>query len=118
MAGYPPYVKSPDKRREYDELVLAKDFPAAANLGAWMHGNGDKTSVHWNEVLANSLLAVSTGQGAALDDGLLHVLSQVWWPKHRRKWAKNILASKNGGAARGNALPSYKPETPAWAKLE
>ena len=121
-SGYPVFVKSPDARAQFDRYIMNKDFVAAANLGAQLHGANDKTTVMWNEVLRASLLSVEAGRGLGLSDPLLQTLTQVWWPRHRRTWAENPLRQKRGLPSIGreqNEVPLYNPaEEPGWVKQE
>ena len=121
-AARPEHVRSPGSRATYDRYIMNKDFVAAANFGAQLHGQNDKTTVMWNEVLANSRLAVAANQGMQLSDPLLSTLSKVWWPKYRRGWAASLLAAKHGRST-GNAQSAYTfdnklLEEPGWAKQE
>ncbi len=59
----PIFVQSSDARRQFDTLIMNKDFVAAANFAAQLHGQNDKTTVMWNEVLRASLLSVESGRG-------------------------------------------------------
>lgn len=117
----PAYVRSPQARKQFDRFVLDKNFVAAANLGAQLHGQNDKTTVMWNEVLRASLFAVWSGRGTALGDPLLNTLSKVWWPKYRRNWASNLLRIKRGEPTReaGNRPALHDPGAePAWVEQE
>ena len=118
--AFPIYVQSSDARKQFDVHIMNKDFVAAANFGAQLHGQNDKTSVMWNEVLRASLLSVESGRGLELSVPLLSTLSQVWWPKHRRKWASNLLRRKQGlPTEQASRPPLYDPgEEPGWAKQE
>lgn len=121
--AYPPYVKDVTARDTFDQLILQKDFAAAANWGAELHGTGRKSTVYWHEVLAASELAVSSGRGLALSDPLLQTLSKVWWPKWKRGWASNLLRAKRGEYSptpgSGSTVPLYDPgKEPGWAKQE
>ena len=95
-AVYPVWTRSPKAREQFDTFIMSKDFVAAANLGARLHGSNDKTTVMWNEVLRASLLSVEAGRGLSLSDPLLQTLSEVWWPRYRRGWARNLLRQKRG----------------------
>ncbi len=115
----PEHVVSRDARLIYDQYVIEQDFVAAANYGAQLHGQNQKTTVMWNEVLNSSRFAIDQGRGTELSDALLTTLSQVWWPKWRQELAQNLLRAKHGdtGQSSASAQP-YKPETPGWAKQE
>lgn len=119
-AGYPVFVRSSDARAQFDQHIMDKDFVAAANLGARLHGTSDKTTVMWNEVLRASLLSVEAGRGLALSGPLLQTLSEVWWPRHRRDWARNLLRQKRGlPSEQASRPPLHDPmEEPGWVKQE
>ena len=120
-SGYPVFVKSPKARAQFDELIMDKNFAAAANFAAELHGRNDKTTVMWNEVLRASLLSVWEGRGTELSEPLLTTLSQVWWPRYRRSWATNLLRAKRGlppaGQANRHARQSPGRE-PGWVTQE
>lgn len=119
-SGYPVWTRSADARAQFDSYIMEKDFVAAANLGARLHGANDKTTVMWNEVLRASLLSVEAGLGLALSDPLLSTLSEVWWPRYRRDWAKNLLRQKHGlPSGQASRPPLYNPgDEPGWVKQE
>jgi hypothetical protein len=125
-SAMPEHVRSRADRATYDKYIMDKDFVAAANFGAMLHGRDDKTTVMWNEVLANSNLAVAAGQGTQLSSPLLATLAKVWWPKYKRGWASTLLAVKNGtysGSGVSGRPGAYTfneklLEEPAWAKQE
>lgn len=119
-SGYPVWVQSNSGRARFDQFIMNKDFVSAANLGAQLHGSNDKTTVMWNEVLRASLLSVEEGRGLALSDPLLQTLSEVWWPRHRRTWARNLLRQKRGlPSEQASRPPLYNPaDEPGWVKQE
>lgn len=107
---YPVYVRDTSARHAFDMKVLRKDFVGAANHAAALHASpATKSTVYWHEVLYVSELAVAAGQGTQLSSGLLKTLSEVWWPKSRRAWAKALLSRKN--------RKNNPPRSDAWAKL-
>lgn len=119
-SGYPVWTRSASARQQFDQFIMDKDFVAAANLGAQLHGSNDKTTVMWNEVLRASSLSVDSGRGLALSDALLQTLSEVWWPRYRRDWARNLLRRKRGLPTGDSSRPPlYDPgEEPGWAAQE
>lgn len=121
-AGYPVWTKSRSARQQFDQHIMDKDFVAAANLGARLHGQNDKTTVMWNEVLRASLLSVEQGRGTELSDPLLSTLSQVWWPRHRRTWASNLLRQKRGlppeNSGRSSPPLNDPNREPGWVTQE
>jgi hypothetical protein len=95
--SYPVYVKFPEERAVFDQLVLQKRFAEAANYAAEMHADeAKKSTVYWHEVLELSAIAVANGEGTELSVPLLSTLSKVWWPKYRREWAVCALDRKQG----------------------
>lgn len=118
VSKYPPYVKNRANRDRFDQLILQKDFAGAANFAAKLHGNNEKSTVYWHEVLAASELAMSTGRGYNLDNNLLKVLGDVWWPKYKRGWAKNILRVKRGEPDPTRPKLHDPGDEPAWAAIE
>ena len=119
---YPVYVKNAEYRAEFDRLIAAKEFAAAANFAAKLHADpGLKSTVYWHEVLASSEIAAASGRGTELSAPLLQTLSKVWWPKWKRGWAKNLLRAKRGlpSEQASNRPPLHDPgKEPAWVKQE
>jgi hypothetical protein len=118
---FPPYVRDDPKRRAFDRLVLEKRFPEAANYAATMHADPKlKSTVYWNEILALSEIAVSTGRGSELSVPLLTTLSKVWWPRYKQEWAVNSIRVKRGeNPANDNRPKLHDPgKEPGWAKQE
>ncbi|MEO1487844.1 MAG: hypothetical protein AAFR88_00190 [Pseudomonadota bacterium] len=114
----PPYVKDRALRARYDALIKQKKFLEAANLGTREHVAGRKTTIYWNEVKALAEIVVYDGKGALLDEALLIELEKSWYPKHKRKWASNLLMQKRGQPAQLNTWQSTLDKVPGWAKQQ
>ena len=118
---YADYVVDREARDRFDELVLSKQFADAANYAAQLHGNQrTKSTVYWHEVLELSAIAVANGELTSLSTPLLETLSQVWWPRYRRRWAECALQVKAGGDCGGRFEYNSPPpgSEPQWVTNE